>query len=381
MPPRRRRPTSRRPSAGTPATTATVGQTYTFAPVGDGCERRHADLLGSERSGLADLNAGHRPPYRHARHCKHRHCEQHHDHGERRPRWHRVARAVHPAGGCGARHVAGEPPADHHRHTGNQRRRGHRVLFAPVGSDPDGNTLVYSIQNRPSWASFSTTTGRLTGTPTHGERRYFRIHPNFGDRRHRDRRAASFTIQVTAPANRPPTISGSPPLTATPSHGVRVPAERLGCRWQHADASASRIARPGPRSTRRPAVCPARRRWPMSRPSRTSSSRYPTAPRWLRCLRSHSPSLQVTTGNAVVTWTPPTTTLGRQRTHESHGISRGLWTRHGHARPVRHRHQRRAHDLHAWTNLSPGSGTSRCIAVNAPEWRARSPTVWTKTIQ
>ena len=38
--------------------------------------------------------------------------------------------------------------------------------FRPIASDPDGDSLVFSIQNRPGWASFNTSTGRLTGTPT-----------------------------------------------------------------------------------------------------------------------------------------------------------------------------------------------------------------------
>ncbi|MBI5039899.1 MAG: putative Ig domain-containing protein [Gammaproteobacteria bacterium] len=39
--------------------------------------------------------------------------------------------------------------------------------FQPTASDPDvGATLTYSIVNRPSWATFSTSTGRLSGTPT-----------------------------------------------------------------------------------------------------------------------------------------------------------------------------------------------------------------------
>ncbi len=39
--------------------------------------------------------------------------------------------------------------------------------FTPTASDPDaGTTLTFSIVNRPSWATFNTTTGRLSGTPT-----------------------------------------------------------------------------------------------------------------------------------------------------------------------------------------------------------------------
>ena len=37
--------------------------------------------------------------------------------------------------------------------------------FQPTASDPDGDALTFSILNRPSWASFNTTTGRLSGTP------------------------------------------------------------------------------------------------------------------------------------------------------------------------------------------------------------------------
>lgn len=37
--------------------------------------------------------------------------------------------------------------------------------FAPVASDIDADKLTYSITNKPSWASFNTATGALTGTP------------------------------------------------------------------------------------------------------------------------------------------------------------------------------------------------------------------------
>lgn len=38
--------------------------------------------------------------------------------------------------------------------------------FRPTASDPNGNTLAFSIANRPSWATFNTTNGALTGAPT-----------------------------------------------------------------------------------------------------------------------------------------------------------------------------------------------------------------------
>ena len=44
--------------------------------------------------------------------------------------------------------------------------RGRRTASSRTRADPDGDTLTYSIQNRPSWATFNTSTGRLSGTPT-----------------------------------------------------------------------------------------------------------------------------------------------------------------------------------------------------------------------
>jgi len=38
--------------------------------------------------------------------------------------------------------------------------------FVPAASDADGDAFTFSIQNKPSWASFSTMTGALTGTPS-----------------------------------------------------------------------------------------------------------------------------------------------------------------------------------------------------------------------
>lgn len=43
---------------------------------------------------------------------------------------------------------------------------GTAYTLAPQASDADGDTLAFSIQNKPTWAEFSTSTGQLTGTPT-----------------------------------------------------------------------------------------------------------------------------------------------------------------------------------------------------------------------
>jgi hypothetical protein len=42
---------------------------------------------------------------------------------------------------------------------------GQTYSFQPSATDADGDVLTFSIQNRPSWATFSPTTGRLSGTP------------------------------------------------------------------------------------------------------------------------------------------------------------------------------------------------------------------------
>ncbi|MCH7637560.1 MAG: putative Ig domain-containing protein [Proteobacteria bacterium] len=46
---------------------------------------------------------------------------------------------------------------------------GDTYTFTPTSSDPDGDPLTYSIQNRPGWASFSSATGQLSGTPQPGD--------------------------------------------------------------------------------------------------------------------------------------------------------------------------------------------------------------------
>ena len=40
--------------------------------------------------------------------------------------------------------------------------------FAPDASDPDGDSLTFTITNKPNWASFNNSTGRLSGQPTLG---------------------------------------------------------------------------------------------------------------------------------------------------------------------------------------------------------------------
>ena len=90
---------------------------------------------------------------------------------------------------------------------------GQAYSFTPAASDPDGNTLTFTIVNRPVWASFSTATGRLAGTPPSsavGEYVDVRISVSDGQA---SASLAPFRITVLQ-GNRAPTISGSPPTSA-----------------------------------------------------------------------------------------------------------------------------------------------------------------------
>ncbi len=38
--------------------------------------------------------------------------------------------------------------------------------FQPTASDPDGDKVTFNVYNKPAWATFDTTTGKLAGTPS-----------------------------------------------------------------------------------------------------------------------------------------------------------------------------------------------------------------------
>ncbi|MBN8444009.1 MAG: tandem-95 repeat protein [Gammaproteobacteria bacterium] len=84
--------------------------------------------------------------------------------------------------------------------------------FLPVASDVDtGTTLVFSISNKPSWASFNTTTGALTGTPQNSQAGvYSNIVISVSDGQLMSALPA-FAITVEN-SNRAPSIQGTPSL-------------------------------------------------------------------------------------------------------------------------------------------------------------------------
>ncbi len=59
---------------------------------------------------------------------------------------------------------------------------GNNYAFTPTASDPDGDTLTFSIQNQPSWADFESSTGRLSGVaPAGSEGTYANIRISVSD--------------------------------------------------------------------------------------------------------------------------------------------------------------------------------------------------------
>ncbi len=86
--------------------------------------------------------------------------------------------------------------------------------FTPTASDANSDPLTFSIANRPTWATFSTSTGRLSGTPAStdvGTTSGIAISVSDGKV---STSLAAFSIAVTAPAPPPP-----PPTSGTPYPG------------------------------------------------------------------------------------------------------------------------------------------------------------------
>ena len=85
--------------------------------------------------------------------------------------------------------------------------------FQPTAKDPEGKAVTFNVRNKPSWATFSTTTGRLSGTPAASNVGTFSniiVQATDGVTR---ASLPTFAIVVTAAGgstNSPPTISGSP---------------------------------------------------------------------------------------------------------------------------------------------------------------------------
>jgi hypothetical protein len=94
-------------------------------------------------------------------------------------------------------------------------RENETYSFTPSAGDADGNALTFSIANRPAWASFSTTSGRLSGTPTSSNvGTYTGIVISVSDGQ-ATVALPTFNITVTASATGSATLSWTPPTRNT----------------------------------------------------------------------------------------------------------------------------------------------------------------------
>ncbi len=88
--------------------------------------------------------------------------------------------------------------------------------FQPKASDPERKTLKFSISNKPGWASFSTSTGRLSGKPPTSvvNKTFSKIVIRVSDGVS-TRSLPAFSIAVRSASNGAPTISGTPSTSAS----------------------------------------------------------------------------------------------------------------------------------------------------------------------
>jgi putative Ig domain-containing protein len=87
--------------------------------------------------------------------------------------------------------------------------------FMPAAADADGDTLAFTIQNKPAWAAFNTTTGRLSGTPAAADvGTYSNISITVSDGK-TSTALNAFAIAVTTVANGRATLSWTAPTENT----------------------------------------------------------------------------------------------------------------------------------------------------------------------
>lgn len=94
---------------------------------------------------------------------------------------------------------------------------GNAYSFTPTASDANGDKLAFSIANKPAWATFSTTTGKLSGTPTASQ---VGVYGNIAIKVSDGKTSASlaaFGISVSAASSATgrATLSWTPPTTNT----------------------------------------------------------------------------------------------------------------------------------------------------------------------
>jgi putative Ig domain-containing protein len=92
--------------------------------------------------------------------------------------------------------------------------QGQAYLFQPSASDPDNDPLTYGIANKPGWATFSASTGALSGTPSAADvGTYSNVTISVSDGHGGSTSLASFSISVVDVAQGSVTLSWTPPTS------------------------------------------------------------------------------------------------------------------------------------------------------------------------
>lgn len=94
----------------------------------------------------------------------------------------------------------------------------HYYAFQPGATDSVGKKVTFSIANKPSWAVFDATTGRLAGTPLPSNVGTFSNIVISGSDGTASAHLAPFAVTVLPLPNNPPRISGSPATTVVAGH-------------------------------------------------------------------------------------------------------------------------------------------------------------------
>jgi hypothetical protein len=95
---------------------------------------------------------------------------------------------------------------------------GSTYKFQPTAKDPDGKTLSFSVQNKPSWASFSIASGLLDGAPTVSQSGNYNSIIISASNGQNSSALPAFTVTVTAATNGTngaATLDWVPPSTDT----------------------------------------------------------------------------------------------------------------------------------------------------------------------
>lgn len=83
--------------------------------------------------------------------------------------------------------------------------------FRPSAGDPDGDRLVFSISNKPVWATFDPATGRLSGTPAASDVGLYTGIAIVASDGRRSAALPAFDVAVTQTASGTVTLSWMPP--------------------------------------------------------------------------------------------------------------------------------------------------------------------------